>query len=940
MSTLLSRWPDLTIGARLFAGFSVVLAIFLAQAVIANRALDTVAGHFDAYGRISGEANDILWIEKEIVELRRGVLAFTYSGYEGVIEGVRRRQATLDQALTRVHGAVDDAGRRNVLQRMREHFDLYNDTFEAAIEERRLRGRLIAEDLQASGHALNRTLQQLRDELPRAQEPERAAAASLALEKLLEAHRDALSFLAEPDSTLVRSAQGALADSSTALRGLHGGLPEDGRKQAAAAAMRELSRFEKTFLDIVQTTRGYMYLVYVVMPGEAAEISTLAADLKNRTLARQEDIRVRMSADVAEARRFSAAVSVAAGLAGLLAAWLITRALARPIRAITGTFTDLAEGRLDRDIPGRGRHDEIGALAQAADVFKQKAHDLENASRYKTEFLANMSHELRTPLNSMLILSKLFADNAEGNLTGDQLESARVIHESGTSLLHIINDILDLSKIEAGKMEIYPETSALVPFARSMERQFRHMADARGLAFEVELGAGLPDTFRTDWGKLEQIIRNLVSNALKFTPRGTVRLAITRPPSGLAWLNPALSGSDGRALAFAVSDTGIGIPKDKFAQIFEAFRQVDGSTSRKYGGTGLGLSISRRFADMLGGELRVESTEDEGSTFTLYLPVDRYPAPTLDAAAPAGAAEPSHALRQDAFFHGRTVKVLIVDDDERNRYALRRILASRTHALWMAGDGEEALKALAANPDADLVLMDIMMPKLDGYEAMRAIRAQERFRQLPIVALTARALPEDRDKCFAAGASAYLAKPVDPARLLDTLVDCLNRAAPRAGGPPIPPGPPVPAAEPPAGVPTPPPPLLNRTGEPATVLVVDDNMRNTYALARALQPLAGGVLMAADGQKALALLDDHPEVDIVLLDLRMPEMDGLTMLRALRAQDRHRRLPVLVLTASALPGDREACARAGADGYLVKPIDFEQLRARMAALLRGTTPFQ
>lgn len=923
----LLRYP-FTIGTRLFIGFSGVLAIFLFQAFIAGHALDTVVQHFNDYNRISGEANEILIIEKEVAELRRGVLSFTYSGYEGVIASVRRLQSSLAKILRHTHDTLDDPERRNLIERMQEHFHLYNETFETAIHEHRLRNRLMTEELQVQGYALVRTLRQLRDDTLEIQDFPKTTHVGLALDKLLEAHRDALSFIVEPDSILVRSTQESLTQSSVALKILRESFQENEKKQLVTSMLRDISQFEKTFFNVVQATRGYLYLVYVVMPGEAAEISALASDLKNRTLARQEEIRARMGADVRSARHFSALVTTAAGFFGLLAAWLITRSLSIPLHAITNTFTELAEGRLEHEIPGRGRQDEIGALAQAADVFKQKAYELNNASRYKTEFLANMSHELRTPLNSLLILSKLFSDNTQGNLTEEQLESAKVIHESATSLLHIINDVLDLSKIEAGRMEVYPEAAALIPFTKGIERQFQYIAADKRLQFEVELKNNVPDTFRTDWGKLEQIIRNLISNALKFTLRGSVRLIISR------------STSEKSELLFAVQDTGIGIPKDKFAQIFEAFRQVDGSTSRKYGGTGLGLSISRHFSGMLGGELHVESTEGQGSVFTLRIPIHYFGShETLPFSKEKYL---SSSLNNEIWFKHHRIKVLAVDDDERNQYALKQILVHRVEQVWSAGDGEAGLKILADHPDIDIVIMDIMMPKMDGYEAIHAIRAQNIFQSLPIIALTARALSEDKIKCLSVGASAYLSKPVAPELLIDTIVQCLSpifSTSTHMTGiiPKIDTITPVPytAACIPLSYNKSPSYLLNSDGNRITVLVVDDDMRNTYSLSRALQPLVHTVLMAANGEKGLALLASRPEIDIALLDLRMPEMDGITLLRTIRSEERHKNLPIIILTASAMPGDHEMCEREGADGYLIKPVEFEKLRSKMEYLLSG-----
>ena len=387
------------------------------------------------------------------------------------------------------------------------------------------------------------------------------------------------------------------------------------------------------------------------------------------------------------------------------------------------------------------------------------------ASRYKSEFLANMSHELRTPLNSILILARLLADNADGTLTARQVEYARTIHGAGTDLLELINDILDLSKIEAGKMPVELRTVELADLADRLERDFRAVAEDRELGFTVAVAAAAPPTIVTDALRLRQVLKNLLSNAFKFTAQGEVRVTIA--PGGAGEVD------------FAVHDTGIGVAADKQALIFDAFQQADGSTARKYGGTGLGLSISRGFARLLGGELRVDSAPGRGSTFTLSLPAAPAPdtaAPRVTAAPAAAPADPIPALSASPRLEripalaGR--RVLVVDDDARNIFALINLLECQDLRVSYASNGHDALAALSQRP-VDLVLMDVMMPDLDGLEVMRRLRADPRHTSLPIVAVTARALPGDRERCLAAGATAYLAKPIDADRLLSTVAALL-----------------------------------------------------------------------------------------------------------------------------------------------------------------------
>ncbi len=426
---------------------------------------------------------------------------------------------------------------------------------------------------------------------------------------------------------------------------------------------------------------------------------------------------------------------------------------------------------------------------------EEKAQQLALASQYKSEFLANMSHELRTPLNSLLLLSRLLADNSEDNLTPRQIEFASTIHGAGTDLLGLIDDILDLSKIEAGRVDVDPAPVALEEVRGHVEQAFGPQAEDKGLTLHVHAASDLPDTIVTDAQRLLQILRNLLANAVKFTDAGSVTLTIGTAPSGALYGVPALDAAR-RVITFSVRDTGIGIPDGKFAMIFEAFQQADGTTSRKYGGTGLGLSISKELARMLGGRIDVRSTVGEGSEFTLFLP-DELPVATgtartaprplepsgaaLLGPAPLGSGRPGEAarpprsspiLRAAGGAAGRPVPeldgvtVLIVDDDVRNVFALTSALELHGLSVLYAENGHDGIRLLTENPGIDIVLMDAMMPDIDGNETTRRIRALPQGRDLPVVFLTAKAMPGDRESSLAAGATDYVTKPVDLDELL------------------------------------------------------------------------------------------------------------------------------------------------------------------------------
>ncbi len=418
-------------------------------------------------------------------------------------------------------------------------------------------------------------------------------------------------------------------------------------------------------------------------------------------------------------------------------------------------------------------------IEQARREIEERARQLDQASRYKSQFLANMSHELRTPLNSLLVLARLLAQNPTENLSPKQVEYANVIHSSGSDLLQLINDILDLSKVEAGKMDVHPERFAVRGLVEELDAVFLPLAAEKRLHFAIKLAEDVPAEIFTDKQRLRQILHNLLSNAVKFTDSGEVRLAIL---------------GDEAFAEFAVTDTGIGIAEENLEAIFGAFQQGDGTTSRQYGGTGLGLAICREVAMQLGGRITVQSALGTGSTFTLYLPT-AWPGAAGQVAGQAGGAaamaavtapqqgkvagqpdrgsalaEVSRVAKAGAHDSLRGRKVLIIDDDPRNVFALSSVLELYGLTVVHADNGRHGIEALAAG-DIDLVLMDVMMPQLDGHATTRAIRAMKRFADLPVIAVTARAMHGDKDKSIAAGASDYVTKPVDTEQLLT----CMER---------------------------------------------------------------------------------------------------------------------------------------------------------------------
>ncbi|MES1925058.1 response regulator [Salinisphaera sp. T31B1] len=694
--------------------------------------------------------------------------------------------------------------------------------------------------------------------------------------------------------------------------------------------------------------------------------------------------------------------------------------------------------------------DQQVELSRLHSESEQRAEALARASQYKSDFLANMSHELRTPLNSLLILSRSLADNDEGNLEADQIEAASIIHESGSNLLALINDILDLSKIEAGKMRVNAERCRIVDLVARLHRYFDHVAERKQLAFAVEIADDTPAEIMTDAGKLEQIVRNLVSNAIKFTEHGRVTVTFAPVDPSTVLRSEGLTPGDG--LAVHVRDEGIGIPADRLEQIFQAFEQVDASTSRTYGGTGLGLSISRELARLLGGEVHVESRLGEGSCFSVYVhrelvaaseaggdsPISGRAASVREPAVEYGAAITERPARPTPE-PGRSPHLLIIDDDAVFARVVAEAARKRGFECTIAGDGERGLDMVRQQlPDA--IVLDLGLPGMDGWAVLDRLKANERTCKIPVHIVSA---ADDTGRSQQSGAVGYLRKPisrddldtlfaraealtgrqarrvlvVDDDREAHTAIahllkherveitavtrgsealsaldeqsyDCvvldlrlpdisgfelLERIAARTGAPPVvvysareltdeetrtlrahtdsivikgshaqarlldeislffhriadasrTPAP-VAAAERAA-------PETSLAGH--TVLLVDDDMRNTFALSRVLRARGLNVLMASDGFKALDQLAAHDSVSIVLMDIMMPGMDGYEAIRRIRAQPERGELPIIALTAKAMAGDRDKCLEAGANDYLPKPLDTDTLVTRMQALL-------
>ena len=692
-------------------------------------------------------------------------------------------------------------------------------------------------------------------------------------------------------------------------------------------------------------------------------------------------------------------------------------------------------------------------IEQARRALEDKAKELALTSKYKSEFLANMSHELRTPLNSILVLGQQLSDNPDGNLTPKQVEFSRTIHGAGTDLLNLITDILDLSKIESGTVSVEAEEVFFASMLDAVERPFRHEAENRHLSFEVQTDPHLSRSVVTDAKRLQQVLKNLLSNAFKFTESGGVRLAVSPAKSGWSEDHPIL-GKTASVIAFEVSDTGIGIPFEKQRIIFEAFQQADAGTSRKYGGTGLGLAISRELASLLGGEIQLRSAPGKGSTFTLYLP-QTYVGPSTSSAASiaAGAqgappisisptplsvaAVTEHAVEKIADDRDNLQPddaiLLIVEDDPHYARVLCDLSRDKGFKVLVAGRGAEAL-ALAHEYHPTAVSLDVFLPDMLGWTVLNHLKQDPTTRHIPVQMLT---LDEDRHHGLARGAFAFVTKPTTPEGLESALTRIKEYSAPRRKrllvvednaaeqlsikellgyddldvtvastgaeaieiakgegfdcvvldlrlpdisgfdvleqfsdipslqdlpvvvftGKELSPEEDarlhslarsvvVKGVESPerlldetalflhrvvSDLPAEKQRLLDRLHHSddalvgKKVLVVDDDVRNIFALSSVIERRGMTVITAGTGREAIAKLESTPDIAIVLMDIMMPEMDGYETMQVIRQNKSFRRLPIIALTAKAMKGDREKCLEAGASEYLAKPVNTEQL---------------
>ena len=562
-------------------------------------------------------------------------------------------------------------------------------------------------------------------------------------------------------------------------------------------------------------------------------------------------------------------------------------------------------------------------VEQAKLELEEKATQLELTSKYKSEFLANMSHELRTPLNSLLILSKLLADNKLSNLSEKQVEYAKTINSAGCDLLDLINDILDLSKIESGKTDIHVSEVEIREVSDYVEKYFNPIAHDKGLLFDVQLKVEEDTTIQTDEKILQQILKNLIANAIKFTEQGSVNLIISKVTNPVGVVDILGRNNDAEEyLAFHIVDTGIGIPKNKQSIIFEAFQQADGTTSRKYGGTGLGLSISREQASLLSGSIVVESEEGQGSTFTLYLPFNTEPQQQEAEKEVAITSEEVELLpmRVDTKKHGK--RILIVEDNYVQRESMMELIQGNYRNVDMVAvsTGKDALDKLQVE-HFNCMILDLRLEDMAGIELLNKVRNMSNYKNFLILIYTGKELTIREEMELKHFTETIIVKGTQShERLLDEISLFIRQLEEK----------PPEESKPNASVFKD---SKKEFFEDKKILIVDDDVRNVFALSSILEEYEMDVLFAENGKEALDVLKEHENIDLVLMDIMMPVMDGFEAITKIREMEQYANLPIIALTAKAMKEDREKCLEVGASDYISKPIINHQLISLMRVWL-------
>jgi len=860
----------ISISTKVLAGFGVILSLLIIISAVSLLNLTAADRYFKDYRSLARQTNADGRVQANMLMTRIFAKNFVIDASRDNIEGVEQRARTTINMIAQARELTTDPGFMLAIDSLDRELNDYLVQFGKVTAKQAQRDALVHDTLNVIGPQMEKDLTSIMDSAFADGDTEAAYRAGMTMRNLLLARLYVGRFLIQNDNASFQRVGREFLGMQQNLDALVANLENPVRLELAAKVRNDQRAYASAFEDVHDVITSRNNIIRNQLDAIGPKVADNVERLKLALKSEQDALGPQAEAKIDRAVEVVMVVSIVSIIFGVLAAWFVGFSVSRQVRSMANTMKELAGGNTDIEIEARDASEEIREMAAAVQVFKasmikvkdfaeeqrQAAEEIrvardaaDAANQAKSAFLANMSHELRTPMNAILGYSEMLMEEAEDLKQEDFIPDLKKINQAGTHLLALINDVLDLSKIESGKMEAFAESIDLDSLIDEISATAQPLMKKNSNRLSIERSQHLGSAHQ-DLTKLRQTLLNLLSNAAKFTHEGTITLHVNRTEqAGVEWLS------------FAVSDTGIGIAEDKIERVFEEFAQADDSTTRDYGGTGLGLAISQRFCKLLGGDLSVHSELGEGSTFTIRIPAilpGTKPQSSSADTTPAITETELETLREA----GPGGTILIIDDDPEACEIIERYLIKDGYSVVTATSGEQGLR-LAHEMQPAAITLDVMMPDMDGWSVLRALKADPVLCKIPVIMLT---MIDDRTRGYSLGAVDYLTKPVNREHLHKALSRYYSAA------------------------------------DNSAVLLVEDDTETREIMARTLKKSGWAVSEAENGQEALDILGSL-EPRLILLDLMMPVMDGFAFLAALRARPEWQHIPVVVVTAKDLTED-------------------------------------